>query len=529
MVDSSFLTVAVSYVSLQHRSVFAVASLLVLLLAWRLWRFTIAPLLWPDEPKTLPYYFPIIGHTWSFMSNAEATLDTGSKRFPRGEPYLLSLGGVRTLIVRDIDMVDRVWKDSTALTFDPFIVTTMKVFGISSFCREQMFRRDPATLLSDAAKATSLLSTANPARRCYSDCMREWLKAQLLPGERLEGLREVYEGFIADSLRPGNLASDFILSSSGGEQTISLRSFTRTILTNGALRAFFGPELFEVAPGFAPGYKGYEDESWKIFFQYPEFMSRKLHRSKNRALDGFVKYFALPREQTPGMAWVFHTMNVELANLGVEIRDRAGFMFLITWAVNNNAHHMGFWLFSHILCEPDLYQAVRTEVGKACRPDRSLDMKILTTECPTLDSCWYEVLRIYNAASTAREAMEETTIGGKLVHKGDRILTPFRQFQMDPTLFGADARSFNPDRFLKNEKLHKGKGYHPFGGGTTYCPGRFFAQQETYMLVALVFDGFDMSVVGPRVVPKLDVNTPVPAAMRTMSDMRIKLVPRKHN
>jgi hypothetical protein len=229
-------------------------------------------------------------------------------------------------------MVDRVWKDSVALTFDPFIQKTMQIFGVSKFCIDRMFEKNPAQFVPEEAKATSMLCTPNPAKRCYSDCMREWLKASLLPGERLEGLRTTYEAFLMESLTPGNLSSEFILSQNEKETTISLRQFTRTILTDGALRAFYGKELFEIAPEFAPNYKLYEDDSWKIFFQYPEFMSRKMHKAKNTALDGFVRYFSLPREQTPGLAWVFHTMNVEFKNLGASIRDRLGLIFLLTWA-----------------------------------------------------------------------------------------------------------------------------------------------------------------------------------------------------
>jgi cytochrome P450 len=189
---------------------------------------------------------------------------------------------------------------------------------------------------------------------------------------------------------------------------------------------------------------------------------------------------------------------------------------------------MSFWLISHLLCEPKLYNAVREEVFRGCKPDGTVDIQILITECPILDSVWHEVLRLYNAASTAREAQQETTVGGKRVHKGDRILTPFRQFQLDPNLFGPDARTFAPERFLKNKNLHRSKGFHPWGGGTTYCPGRFFAQQEVYMLVALFFYRYDISVVGPSTVPRLDVHTPVPASMRPLDDLQLKIKPRSH-
>ena len=171
MANSLLLTTVASYVSLQHYAVLVAAALLVLLLSWRLWRFTIAPLVWPDEPKTLLYLFPIIGtlcschicnpgYSWMRMQSHRAylvlheqcggysrcrkarwtCLDAQescswlctSKCF-RHEPYLLSLGGLRTLIISDIEMVVGVWKD-IILTFDPFIVATMRVFGIPSRC-----------------------------------------------------------------------------------------------------------------------------------------------------------------------------------------------------------------------------------------------------------------------------------------------------------------------------------------------------------------------------------------------------------
>ena len=34
----------------------------VLLLVWRLWRFTIVQTLWSNEPKVLPYWIPVIGN-----------------------------------------------------------------------------------------------------------------------------------------------------------------------------------------------------------------------------------------------------------------------------------------------------------------------------------------------------------------------------------------------------------------------------------------------------------------------------------
>lgn len=75
------------------------------------------------------------------------------------------------------------------------------------------------------------------------------------------------------------------------------------------------------------------------------------------------------------------------------------------------------------------------------------------------------------------------------------MLSPFRQLHFDATVFGDDAQEFKFDRFLgtENAGLVKGKSFRPFGGGPTYCPGRFVAKQEVFMFVATVLARFNLS------------------------------------
>jgi cytochrome P450 len=155
-------------------------------------------------------------------------------------------------------------------------------------------------------------------------------------------------------------------------------------------------------------------------------------------------------------------------------------------------------------------------------------MDRLLHECPQLDAIWHEVLRVYNGASVAREAMVDTVVGGKEVPKGQKIVAPFRQFLLDGDVFGADPLIFNPERFLRKKNLHKAKGYSPFGGGSTYCPGRFFAQREIYMFIAWTYQRFDLSVEPGAVIPPIDLATPCPAAMKPNGDMNVTLKPRVH-
>lgn len=157
-------------------------------------------------------------------------------------------------------------------------------------------------------------------------------------------------------------------------------------------------------------------------------------------------------------------------------------------------------------------------------------MTVLLSECPYLDAIWFETMRLYNATSAVREATSPCVVGGKIIRVGDQIVAPFRQFHTNPEIFGLDALSFRPERFLENKGLSRKKGYAPFGGGYTYCPGRLFAQREIYLFVAVTLRKMDLSLVprqGGVRMPQVDQKTPSPAAMGPDEDVMVKLRPRK--
>ena len=44
------------------------------LLAWRCVRFTVLPILYPDDPQEYPYWIPVLGHLFSFFRNSNKLL-----------------------------------------------------------------------------------------------------------------------------------------------------------------------------------------------------------------------------------------------------------------------------------------------------------------------------------------------------------------------------------------------------------------------------------------------------------------------
>jgi cytochrome P450 len=201
---------------------------------------------------------------------------------------------------------------------------------------------------------------------------------------------------------------------------------------------------------------------------------------------------------------------------------------------NNNAHKIAFWIFAHLLYQPSYLGAVREEIDAACSatPDGKPDMDVLLGACPHLDAIWYETMRVYNATSAIRGAKLPCVVGGKAIRVGDQLVAPFRQFHMNRDLFGSDAQCFRPERFLENKGLHRSKGYAPFGGGYTHCPGRLFAQREIYLFVAETLRRYDLALVprpGDPRMPQPDESTPSPAAISPDEDVVVQLSPRLHD
>ena len=233
------------------------------------------------------------------------------------------------VIIRSTRDVAIMWKSTVAFTFDPFVQNVMTAFGLNYISIERMFNNDPAPM---DTHSSSMLSADNPSSKCYFHLQKDWLRAQLHPGENLKDIQYKYAAYLMDSVAWDNLSDQFTIHSNENEKVISLKSFTRQILGTCAMKAFFGKELFDVSPLFWSHYQNFEDASWKVFYNYPRLLARGLHKVKDHALDELIKYFALPTEQRPGLVWLFRTMDAELTNLGLGPRDRAGMMMLIIWA-----------------------------------------------------------------------------------------------------------------------------------------------------------------------------------------------------
>lgn len=91
-----------------------------------------------------------------------------------------------------------------------------------------------------------------------------------------------------------------------------------------------------------------------------------------------------------------------------------------------------------------------------------------------------------------------------LLRKGSIAVLSTAELHRDEAVFGVKSDDFDATRFLKEPKLANNRSFKPFGSGTTFCPGREFALQETLVFVALLLHRYDVQISGSRTRPQMD-------------------------
>lgn len=202
-------------------------------------------------------------------------------------------------------------------------------FGIPKDDVARALAHDGGRFVHGDDRKDSLLVNHNPKKKSYMHLQSDWFKQQLLPGPQLDELtaknmvqQEHYMQF--DKLEGDMLCLNSKFSQTKEVKTLNLGKFCRRVLSLSAIQTFFGQALLDVEPDFRTLYQKWEDDSWKIFYNYPHFMASDLHAARLRAIQGLVKYYELPNDRRPNTAWIFNVLNSELSNIGFTPKDRAG-------------------------------------------------------------------------------------------------------------------------------------------------------------------------------------------------------------
>lgn len=108
-----------------------------------------------------------------------------------------------------------------------------------------------------------------------------------------------------------------------------------------------------------------------------------------------------------------------------------------------------------------------------------------------------ETLRLWpSGPAFFRKARTDTTLAGYPVRKGQTVLVVLLALHRDPTLWGEDTETFDPDRFLPAAvRARPAHAYKPFGVGARACIGRQFALHEAVLALAEILTRFEVAPV----------------------------------
>ena len=195
----------------------------------------------------------------------------------------------------------------------------------------------------------------------------------------------------------------------------------------------------------------------------------------------------------------------------------------IYWGLMVNANKVIFWMLLNIISAPELLEKILKEIKLFAmvsnvndKQSLELDVDGLVKSCPFFKAAFFESMRLYTAGTsykkvlqnvTLSESAEDAALFGKPkpqtyhITAGNYLVIPHATMQMDPRLW-EDPSKFKPERFLVTDekdplKAHADMGHlNAFGGGSTICKGRYFAEREILVFVAGILTVWDFSPVG---------------------------------
>lgn len=167
------------------------------------------------------------------------------------------------------------------------------------------------------------------------------------------------------------------------------------------------------------------------------------------------------------------------------------------------------WAMSELLRHPPVMKRLQGEIESVVGKRRKVEESDLAA-MKYLHCVVKETLRLYPPLPLAlpHQSTEAVTVGGYYIPKKTILLVNLWAIGRDPTVWGADASEFKPDRFMGEEYIDlTGQSDFkilPFGSGRRGCPGTALAIPMVELLLSHLVHVFDWRVEGDA--SELDMN-----------------------
>ncbi|MCJ1432521.1 hypothetical protein MMC27_001878 [Xylographa pallens] len=429
------------------------------------------------------------------------------------EPFAILVAGVKYYVITSPLDASEFYNNVNTLSWDGFLNETLTGFGVSADRLEVLWEKP--------AKPSEI----NPNRKCLIHLTQDLYKQHLLPGPTFSTLVGAFERALNGLMTWEKICSQYRFPVENQTINVSLFEFSASFMIDATQMTLFDNVLFSIDPTMTSKMRKFTDDLWKLMYPSRLIDGKEVSAIRAQFTDAFKIYQRLPRELRKGESWVVSTLIEQYQLLNIHEDDSAAMLVMVYWTGDANAYKLAFWIMAYILFDEQLYERIRSETLPAVK-NGNLDLKFLANECPQLRAVYHEALRLRKRDLAFRKVDKDTEIGGRILRSGNFAMVPVCQLHDNRTIFGDNSLEFDPERFLRQPDLTSSHGYKPYGGGKTYCPGRFFAMQEIFGFVALQIHRFKVRLTSPQQgFPEPDESMLTLGVSRPMpgSDLRIQL------
>ncbi len=248
------------------------------------------------------------------------------REFFNNNPCTLTIAGTKLYLITQPDHFAEVYRNTTSLSFDKFVRGLHESFLMSPAGIEKMWE-------VPMAHEKHLAPVVGGRNKHLLQRSTDFHRLQLLPGPRLQALNERFLASIARGTKWSNLPQSCILSStSDDEMVVSLYKWCGEVLVDAASRAFYGDVLVETEPQLIRDFLAFDEFSWMSLYQYPAYFAGAMTAPRDRVMQAFDRYVALPSERKLDSAYYTKALEEEQVKAGMLSRDRAIGFQIFHWA-----------------------------------------------------------------------------------------------------------------------------------------------------------------------------------------------------
>ncbi|KAF4952726.1 hypothetical protein FSARC_12576 [Fusarium sarcochroum] len=462
----------------------------------------LTPRLDPREPPTVKPKIPWIGHIIGIIRHQSDYNRVIHDAYPNHPIATLPMLNGKIYAVFDPNLLQTLLRNKTA-SFEPFATDyAKKTFDLTQDLYSRITAPGVYDEFTDAIHSSFQAASLHQMNVHFLSS----ISAQLNP---------MSDGTVRAN--PINHGKEQVLS--GELQVDNLYLWVRDVMSLATTKALYGDhDPFGGDPSLIEDMWLFEESvPYFLLSLFPSITMPKAYKARATLQNLMSKYYGADHDvNDPTTSTLVRNRAGALRRNGVKGYEIGKVEVILPVVATLNAVPTFYWMLLYILDRPELLNRVRTEVESAAilsenNGKRTVTFKIADFDAnvPLLVSCYRETMRLATQSVSMRRILEDITLNNPdgttyLLKKGTDIHLPAAVAHYEPSVWGSDAKAFDPERFLASaqkdrnldDERRRKAAYIPFGGGRHLCPGRNFAFAEIIGFASALLLGFDIEPIG---------------------------------